>query len=302
MPNQTKQSFLKSLEQRYGKLRKLPDSLSMYEIGNSQAVVYIRYSKVHPRNQTFYGLRKEDLQRIEGKNAVICFLWNGQKEPLFIHYSELDDVFNSVVPASDGQYKVQIINQVDGTDIYVAQAGRFNVERFIGWQSLDALIDNQKLVKVPDLNHSQVQTLLGSIGFSKGYSIWIPSNDRNKLDWAIAKEFDCKDSLPERIGGISEIIREVDVIWMERGGSRLKAMFEVEHSTTIYSALLRFNDFFLTQPDEKLKFNIVADDFRRIHFLRQIQRPTFINSGLSRLCNFLEYRDVYGWYNRTLKG
>ena len=88
-------------------MHKLEGSLSLYEIGNGAARIYIRYSKVHSKNQTFYGLREEDLRKLEGHAAAICFLWDGQEEPLSVPFSEYEDVFQPTTPASDGQYKSQ---------------------------------------------------------------------------------------------------------------------------------------------------------------------------------------------------
>jgi len=64
MANETKADFLEELSQRYGSIRKLENSLSLYEVGDGAARIYIRYSKVHRRNQTFYGLREEDLKKL----------------------------------------------------------------------------------------------------------------------------------------------------------------------------------------------------------------------------------------------
>jgi hypothetical protein len=65
--NKTKGEFLETLTNRYGgSLRKLDRSQSLYEMGGGVVRIYIRYSKVHPGNRTFYGLREEDLQRLEG--------------------------------------------------------------------------------------------------------------------------------------------------------------------------------------------------------------------------------------------
>ena len=108
MPNPVKINFLKNIEARYGKLKKFPNSLSLFEIGDGVCRIYIRYSKVHSRNQSFYGIRKEDLKQLDGFNSVICFLWDIQKEPLFIPYSEFEEVFSVLEPASDGQIKAQI--------------------------------------------------------------------------------------------------------------------------------------------------------------------------------------------------
>lgn len=61
MAKQIKTEFLKLLKERYGTLRKLDRSLSLYAVNQDAARIYIRYSKVHDRNKTFYGLREEDL-------------------------------------------------------------------------------------------------------------------------------------------------------------------------------------------------------------------------------------------------
>ena len=148
MSNQVKNNFLINLVERYGKLKKLPNSLSLFEIGNGVCRIYIRYSKVHSRNQSFYGIRKEDLKQLDGFNSVICFLWDTQKEPLFIPYSEFEEVFAVLEPASDGQIKAQIYQEDDGIELYIANSGRFNVEGFVGWKNFDLLIDKSKIVKV----------------------------------------------------------------------------------------------------------------------------------------------------------
>lgn len=108
MANHVKATFLSELERRCGKLQKLPQSLSLYVIGDEDARIYIRYSKVHGEHRTFYGLRKEDLMQLEGHPSLICFLWDGQKEPLFIRFSDYEEIFNSTSPARDGQFKAQI--------------------------------------------------------------------------------------------------------------------------------------------------------------------------------------------------
>jgi hypothetical protein len=298
MANQTKATFLEQLKSRYGKPKQLPGSLSLFEIGDGLSRIYVRYSKVHARNRTFFGLRQDDLKQLEGFNSVICFLWNTQTEPIFIPFTDFEDIFHALTPASDGQYKVQIYPD-DETELYIANAGRFNIEGFYGWHNLDSLIDKNKITVFPDLSHSQIQTLIGSIGTLKGYDVWIPLIDRNRLDWNLAEKFSCRSDLPARYGKVDNIVREVDVVWMQRGSSDLRAMFEVEYSTPIYSGLLRFNDLHLVEPNLKLKFSIISNDLRRALFLRQINRPTFKISGLSDICNFMEYKDVFSWFNRT---
>lgn len=301
MPNIYKNKFKIELEKRFGKLIKLPKSLSLFDLPNNTARLYIRYSKIHGKKQSFYGLRSDDLKQLEGLNSFICFIWDTQNEPLFIPFAEFEDIFKEIDPAQDGQYKVQIYHQIEQNELYIAQAGRFNVESFLGWEYFTEKINTSQIIKIPELSHSQIQTLIGFIGVSKGFDIWIPPIDRAKLDWSISSAFDCINYLPSRFEKIYNIIKEVDVIWVKRGSSAFQAMFEVEHSTPIYSGLLRFNDLHLTEPKLNPKFSIVSNNNRRSLFFKQINRPTFKLSGLSELCNFLEYQDVYGWFKRMNK-
>jgi hypothetical protein len=298
MANKTKVNFLEEFTKRYGKLCRFDASLSLFELGQGAVRIYIRYSKVHPDGRTFYGLRKEDLRKLEGYPSVICFLWEGQSEPLFVPFSDYEDIFQSISPASDGQYKAQIYLQDEGTELYIAKAGRFNVEAYVGWQELISLIDKSKLREAPELSHSQIQTLLGSIGATKGYDIWIPLNDRNKMDWSIANQFECQRVLSQSFHSVMDIVTEIDVIWIERGTGKLRALYEVEHSTPIYSGLLRFNDIHLVTHSIDARYSIVSNDARRALFVRQLNRPTFKMSKLCDSCTFLEYLNVFSWYRR----
>lgn len=300
MPNLVKQKFLEQLENRFGRLKKLPKSLSLFDIGDGQARLYYRYSKIHGRNQTFYGLRKDDLRQLDGVNSLICFSWNDQQEPLLIPYADLEEALNNVEAASDGQIKASVFLGEE-TELYFPGAGRINVEGFFGWDQLSQLIDKNKLIDIPEFSHYQIQTLIGSIGNFKGYDIWIPQSDRIRLDWNLTEKFNCKDEVPSRFEKIHKVISEVDVIWLKRGSTVIRALFEVEHSTPIYSGLLRFNDLHLIEPKLQPKFSIVSNELRKALFLRQINRPTFKMSGLIDYCNFLEYKDVYAWFNRTQK-
>jgi len=299
MPNDIKSQFLKDLSDRFGKLEKIRDSLSLYRISGSNVQIYIRYSKTHNERFTFYGLRQKDLQLLGGNQSLVCFLWENQTEPLFIPYADYEDVFSTTTPADDGQYKVQIILNEDATELYIARMGRFNVDGFFGWDQIEKLIDSSKWSKIPDLSHSQIQTILGSIGDNQNLDVWIPPLDRPKLDWNLARRFTPKDSLPYGFEQVSNIISEIDVIWLQKGSNDIRALYEIEHSTPIYSGLLRFNDIHLIAPNLKPRFSIVAYNERRSLFLRQFNRPTFKASGLGDLCTFFDYKDVYSWYQRV---
>jgi type II restriction enzyme len=96
-------------------------------------------------------------------------------------------------------------------------------------------------------------------------------------------------------------LAEIDVIWVARGGEAIEGLFEVEHSTTVYSGLLRFNDVLLTDPKVS-RFSIVSNETRRALFSRQLFRPTFKKSGLAELTSFLEYSNVLDWHTRIASG
>ncbi|TMP91162.1 MAG: hypothetical protein E6L08_11785 [Verrucomicrobia bacterium] len=264
MPKDVKQLLLNELRERFGSIKKLPNSQSLFEIGN-QARIYVRYSKLHPNNRTFYGLRQTDLQQLEGHQSLICFLWDSQKEPLLIPYRDFEEVFATLIPASDGQFKAQVYPQEEGTELYIANAGRFNVESYFGWNETNSISPASAERWNKELTHSQVQTLLGSIGARKGHNIWLPRNDRNKMDWNLARRFE---------------------------------FFEIEHSTPIYSGLLRFNDVRVLMPTLQTRFTVVANDSRRLRFTSQVNRPTFRASQLSELCSFLDYANVFEWHKR----
>jgi hypothetical protein len=107
--------------------------------------------------------------------------------------------------------------------------------------------------------------------------------------------------LPYGFEKVNDVLGEVDVIWLQRGSNEIKALFEVEHSTPIYSGLLRFNDVHLAAPTLRSRYSIVANSERKSVFVKQLLRPTFKLSGLGDLCNFLEYADVYNWHQRVTR-
>ena len=74
MANPQKTEVLKTLQQRFGEVRKVKGSESLYIVGNEAAHVYFRYSKLHSRGRAFFGLRETDLRKLGGHNAFLCFL------------------------------------------------------------------------------------------------------------------------------------------------------------------------------------------------------------------------------------
>jgi hypothetical protein len=301
MANPTKFKILDDLRQRFGSLRKLKGSESLFVVGEEAARIYFRYSKVHSGGRTFFGLREVDLRQLEGHNSFLCFLLNDDSPPLFVPYVDFEEVFSNAQTARDGQYKVQLITQASTLELYISRQGRFNVEAYVGFEPLERSIESRLLREKQDLSHSQVQTLIAGIGYLKGYEVYVPDYDSGKLDWSLTGKFQICRRLPKGFDQVSGILSEIDVIWVANGRNKIEGLYEVEHSTPVYSGLLRFNDVLLTDPSIT-RFSIVSNDTRRDLFSRQLFRPTFRKSGLAELCSFLEYANVFAWHQRLLKG
>ena len=290
-------AFLSDLANRYGSIVRMGKSRSLFEIGGGKARIYVRYSRLHGRGQTFFGLRQEDLRMLDGHQSFICILWEGQEQPLLLPYQEFEEVFGESQLASDGQYKVQVYLRDDAAVLYIARTGRFNVEAHFGWRELDRALKGALVA--PTLSHSQVQALLAAIGKERQFDIWVPPNDRPGLDWSHTARVPLMDQLPPGFESVQATLREIDVIWVNRGSRGLAAAYEIEHSTPIYSGLLRLNDIRLVNPQID-RLTIVSDEPRRAAFVRQLNRPTFISSSLSSVCTFLEYSEVYDWHRRLV--
>src|ERR1035438_10235588 len=128
-----------------------------------------------------------------------------------------------------------------------------------------------------------------------GFSIWIPRNDRA----AVLKELNTDapqllDRLPLNYDDTTlRTIEQIDVIWLK--GRSIARAFEVEHTTAVYSGLLRMADLLALQPNMEIRLHIVAPDERREKVLREIKRPVFslLDHGpLYEKCTFLSYDAV----------
>ena len=300
MSNIHKTALLRSIEERVGNLHKLAGSNSLFAVGDHHARLYLRYSKVHPDGRTFFGLRDVDLRELAGHNSYICFIVDDGSAPLLVPYADFEELFHGAEPANDGQFKAQLIVSGGTRELYLPKMGRFNLDGFAGIEGFVNSVNSNRVRRLPDLSHSQVQTLIAGIGNAKGFDIFVPRMDVDKLDWKLTPVFGLRGEIPHGFDSIASILSEIDVLWIAAGQNAIEGLFEVEHSTSIYSGLLRFNDVLLTDPNST-RFYIVSDETRRGRFSRQTYRPTFRQSGLSERTSFLEYANVFDWHQRLLK-
>lgn len=138
----------------------------------------------------------------------------------------------------------------------------------------------------------KIQALLARIGAKMGLRIWIPRRDRSNVfvEWK-DHETAVLGALPLNYDELTiKTIEEIDVIWL-RGRSIVRA-FEVEHTTSIYSGILRMADLLALQPNMDIKLHIVAPIERKDRVFQEIRRPVFslLEKGpLSDNCTFLSY-------------
>src|SRR5262245_6970486 len=78
-------------------------------------------------------------------------------------------------------------------------------------------------------------------------------------------------------------------------GRAIQRAFEIEHSTAIYSGLLRMADLLALQPNMNIALHIVAPAARRDKVLNEVRRPVFSlleNQPLAQRCTFIAYEDL----------
>jgi len=300
MSSNPKDAIIDDIRHRHGEVSKLPGGNSLFAVGNDAARIYFRYSRVHENGQTFFGLRQVDLRQLEAHNSFICFLTDGVTPPVLVPFADFEELFRQAQPAADGQYKVQLASKRGPLELYVPRQGHFNVEGYVGLDGLQRSLEADRLREARDFSHSQVQTLLAEIGQLKGYDVFVPPSDVGKIRWSSPTGFKIRRNVPMEIKELGPLLSEIDVVWVAPASNSIEGVFEVEHTTTIYSALLRFNDVLLTDSRVS-RFSVVSEEGRRSLFARQLFRPTFMKSGLSEITSFLEYSNVLSWHLRLLK-
>jgi hypothetical protein len=141
----------------------------------------------------------------------------------------------------------------------------------------------------------RIQGLLAEIGSRMGMQIWLPKSDRA----AVSTEWKGEHAPPlERLPlnydeTTLRTIQQIDVIWLK--GRSIRRAFEVEHTTSVYSGILRMADLLALQPNMDIRLHIVAPSTRREKVFQELLRPVFslLERGpLSESCTYLSYDSV----------
>ena len=153
------------------------------------------------------------------------------------------------------------------------------------------LLRAQAQAREGDASHTEVQGWLRDLGHALGFSVWIAANDHGRLYGSGRLCDGCLAVLPATLTA-ADAVPLIDVLWLEPGSDRVRAAFEVEHSTSIYSGIVRMLDLALGVPDEAgTCYFLVAPDSREADVRSQLQRPAF--SSIGRLApRYLPYSEL----------
>lgn len=133
-------------------------------------------------------------------------------------------------------------------------------------------------MEAEDHTHTQVQGWLRDLGVALGFDVHIAANDRARTYGGGRLADGCLGNLPPALQGIAgaDAIRLIDVLWINRDDRRVAAAFEVEHSTTIYSGIVRLLDLALGGSEPLVRgLFLVAPDAREDDVRAQLARPAF---------------------------
>jgi hypothetical protein len=140
--------------------------------------------------------------------------------------------------------------------------------------------------------HDEMQWRLIRLGQLARCDVWVPRNDQSKRyqghqfrDFVLHEFHNTLD--------VPTSIQNIDVVW-KFGPYSIKSAFEIEHSTSVYSGILRLSDLRVEAPNSNYPLFIVAAETRRKKVFDELRRPTF--SGpclrLNEVIRFLGYEKL----------
>jgi type II restriction enzyme len=195
-----------------------------------------------------------------------------------------------------------------GTGRYLAPPRENDTAALAAWEADLANVRNEsaaaakalKAAEQGDRSHTQVQGWLRDLGKSLGFDVWVAANDRNRSHDGGHLCDGCVDALPASLESLpgAEAVRLIDVLWLERNAmkdvdtGRIVAAFEVEHTTSIYSGIVRLLDLALGASDHAAAaLFLVAPDAREDDVRQQLARPAFRRIADLKV-RFLPYGDL----------
>lgn len=211
-------------------------------------------------------------------------------------------------PVEFAQYDAEVIIQAIEDSVNHPVEREYDERKY--WRRAKTYESKVGVVTVPDevreevaeieslvekATHEEIQYLLLKLGSDLGLDIWVARNDRNKeYSGTYFQDIpNLRNELPRQFDeATNRTIELIDVLWLQ--GDAILAAFEVEHTSAIYSGLLRMSDLISMQPNIKINLYIVAPDDRREKVIDEINRPTFarLKPPLPKICKFIPYSEL----------
>jgi len=122
--------------------------------------------------------------------------------------------------------------------------------------------------------HSEILAILALIGKKKGYSIWVGKREQHERDSGLAakgktlKEYMTLKQLKVDNASNQSVIENIDLIWIK--DKEIKAIFEIESTTTMTSALMRGSN-----VDERVDKFMVLPEEREGQLINKLTSPLF---------------------------
>ena len=178
-----------------------------------------------------------------------------------------------------------------------------DVEEFEDEPTYSVHAKTAKTITVYDTSHDEIQWRLLSLGSEMKLDLWVAKNDRNKAFQGnkFSETKRMRSRLPVQFDQETQrTIELIDVLWLQ--GSSIIAAFEIEHTTSIYSGILRMSDLVARQPNININLFIVAPDSRREKVRSEINRPTFSKLGLPQRCRYISYSRLIQKIDQATRG
>lgn len=149
---------------------------------------------------------------------------------------------------------------------------------------------NSKIEKA-STPHDEMQWRLIRLGNKAHFNVWVPVGDQGRTysgqtfrDLVISEFHETIDVPP--------YIKNIDTVW--KLGLSVKAAFEIEHTSQIFSGILRLSDLRALAPNSNYPLFIVAERDKRNRVSTQLKRPTFSNDylKLDKVIKFLSYDKI----------
>ena len=228
----------------------------------------------------------------ELENGSLGWTWKVQSSlrPL----DDQDGIFLAEkLTAQAAQGKIYLLSEQDARKLAMHTVNRPNKVVTVSVPEDASTVETAEVIPEAETRESIcIQALIATIGARMGMSIWIPRSDRGRVlkEWK-SEENNLLERLPLNYDDTTlRTIEQIDVLWL-RGRSIIRA-FEVEHTTSVYSGILRMADLLALQPNMDIKLHIVAPEAKREKVFQEIRRPVFalLEKGpLAESCTYLSY-------------